>query len=499
MSEPIAESLHVLFPVDVALARLGVTFDEHPASPLGEWPQHLRWGADSACQVERMLLAGNLMGAAAVARTQLERWSENRAYSNRITRGEDVSLADHYTLVWHDESPPQDAGAIWSSLSEVLHGRGSMYDAVAWEASDGADAREVHRVEGPAALLQIAVQLSLRQVLICVATLLEKQFSQRELARAIRTLPLALPSEVTLSEAAASVWPLSFEHLTELGLRLSHIGDDYIRDILQLSRHQAPRDLPYSARSLEAFASRRARAATSARLAFDAERERLGDNFDPMVLQRREFAYIVINETAGLLGRWSSDGSSMAFAAGASALRAAYWLWLEDDDRSMVLARTVLEQAARLRTWRTRPDRAAIIESKGSRTRVRDWLAAAGWRRLHILNRALGEFAHASPRRARWSGAREVLMDIQSERSTNSHPELTVRGDTLDDVAFSFGMEVMAAAKVRYTVLSAALEEVLPPSEGEESKALVNDWLERCWQRRQRSFGSPDFEVPPDA
>lgn len=71
LADKLVETLHVLYPIDVALWRLGVRFDGHPADFTGEWPEHLRWATDSACQIQRLLLGCNAIGAAAVARTQL--------------------------------------------------------------------------------------------------------------------------------------------------------------------------------------------------------------------------------------------------------------------------------------------------------------------------------------------------------------------------------------------------------------------------------------------
>jgi hypothetical protein len=71
---------------------------------------------------------------------------------------------------------------------------------------------------------------------------------------------------------------------------------------------------------------------------------------------------------AAMLAVWLREGNTVplaadAFAVCASALRSALWLWLEDDDRAMGCLRCVIEQLARARTWRVKPERAAKIEA----------------------------------------------------------------------------------------------------------------------------------------
>jgi hypothetical protein len=283
------------------------------------------------------------------------------------------------------------------------------------------------------------------------------------------------------------------EYLKEFGPTLSLIEDAYLQDVRNLGSGKSPRDLNYSARSMEALMSRRSRAVATALLAFEQEEAVLGEAFDPHAIQRREFSYILINESAGLLGSWLENSVGDALLTAASALRAAFWLWLEDDDRAMALARTTLEQTARLRAWRLKPDKAAQIEARGEKTTPRDWLEAAGWRRLSILSRSLGEFAHAVPATARWSDAREALAQLQAERETEAPPIQTGRGSALDAVAFAFGHEVMEAARVYQPHVADGLASVLPYAEEDGASSEIEAWLQRCWSLRGFSLSQADF------
>jgi hypothetical protein len=102
------------------------------------------------------------------------------------------------------------------------------------------------------------------------------------------------------------------------------------------------------------------------------------------------------------------------FALASSALRSASWLWLEDNERSMGCLRVLIEHTARLRTLRTKPNTAAKLNARTTTT-PRDWIEACGWRRLRVLLRALGEYAHGADL-GHLDGAAEVLIAL------NPHP-----------------------------------------------------------------------------
>src|SRR5262249_52397480 len=152
------------------------------------------------------------------------------------------------------------------------------------------------------------------------------------------------------------------------------------------------------------FVWHRDAAVQAALRALEVERKELGTKFNLDSLRSRGVWYSLTSEVAGLVGAWTEGSASNAAGMISTSIRSAYWLWLEDDDRAMGVLRTTLEEAARLRTWRRRPDKARRLEAS-ERTTPRDWLGAAGWRRLDALNRALGELAHARAD-SRWHGAR---------------------------------------------------------------------------------------------
>jgi hypothetical protein len=244
---------------------------------------------------------------------------------------------------------------------------------------------------------------------------------------------------------------------------------------------------------------RRARAVASAKKAFELEAGQVGDAFDPESLRRREWNYVLIAESSALLSRWTEGSVSDALCVASEALRGAFWLWLEDDDRAMTLTRTVLEQTARARTWRIKPSNAVRVEGKGSRAGTRDWFEEAGWRRLSILNKSLSEFSHVNAN-SRWSGAREALADFQKPllREMPASPLQTGRGSALNTAAYLLGLEVRLWAESIAPEIARAIADYLPFGNEDAEESDVETWLNHAWTLRGRDFGVSDFQTSSD-
>jgi hypothetical protein len=102
----------------------------------------------------------------------------------------------------------------------------------------------------------------------------------------------------------------------------------------------------------------------------------------------------------------------------------------------MAVLRTVLEQTARMRVWRLKPTKAFKLETHST---PRDWLEAAGWKRLASLNSALGDFAHVTAR-SDWETARIVLTEIQDAPAPEEAP-FTARRSALELVTSLLAIE----------------------------------------------------------
>lgn len=370
-------------------------------------------------------------------------------------------------------------------------------EAVRWdvvELGNSGGASEYVDVAGP---VLDALSLALLQIRHCALSAADDSGFDARYLRLILALPLTLPSEIDLKFAGPLCWPLNFDHLEAYGPSLVLEGEEYAEAVKASSERQQTVAKQYSARAVDALLSRRSRAASFAIGGMRKEQELLGEDYDADYLKAREFAYILLYESLGVASKWGVGCSADALAASGGAFRAAYWLWLEDDDRSMALARTALEQIARARTWRLKPVRAKNLEGRGSRTSARDWLEAAGWRRLSAFNRSLGEFAHISAE-SKWSGARSVLVDLQAGSDLNDRvtPDATARGSALNRLGALMCSEVLATLQEVAPGSADGFVDLFPDFSDSGSDRANEDWLTHVWQFRSRSFGNSDFSPP---
>jgi hypothetical protein len=252
-----------------------------------------------------------------------------------------------------------------------------------------------------------------------------------------------------------------------------------------------------SVMALFAFLRRRQRAAADAEQAYRAEQRFLGDEYRPDTVTTRESLMAECAEMAALLAKWAASlNERAALLTAASALRSAFFLWLEDDDRSMAATRTVLECVARLRAHRVKPQRAMRVEAAGSSATPRDWFEAAGWRRLNLLTKSLGELSHFRME-ARWGGARDALVAIASRELAPEHPpELRARGLLVETSGFLLASEVIERLRLLSPELSKAYESLLEKVSGHKPGSNLEGWLGELWNMRDFDLGPPSFGGP---
>lgn len=537
--EPALESLARLPVLDAALRDLGTRPDRAPADYSGPWVDHLAWGVDSAVATVRLLLSGQVVGAAVVARNQLERWTNNLAYNVHAERTTGEGLPDFIARVWgitvegsdpaegreEPEALPDDAyeadlsdegaapdeeeldhahitfsdgtetcpGAAMAFLSDILHGREATA-AILWDARDLlAGAACPPRAGGSAVAVADVITLNLRRLQACVATA-AVDGGQPRLAALVASAPDRSPAGRGTPSLSTRV-PLLPGH----GLA-PHVVTDLRRqeqtyDAVTSGRRVKGRYLSDDKVIHLAVGAHRSRAAAHAQAALDAERTRLGVDFDPSSLWHRDYLYIVTGELAGVLSGWLDEREAAVSAAtAATALRSAYWLWLEDDDRAMAVLRVLLEHVARLRAFRLKPERAKRY-AQDLRTTPRDWLDCAGWKRLAALNSALGEMAHARVG-ARWAGARDLLTDLQPQ--PGEYPQATARGSALNVVVALFVQELLATTKELSTPLGEAVDRVFADLGADRAflDQLVARYLDHAWSLKGRPLGARTFSGP---
>ncbi|MFI1533916.1 hypothetical protein [Streptomyces anandii] len=530
---------------DVALRKMGVTRNRHPASYGDSWVDHLGWGADSAFVAARLLFSGQFAGAAAVLRSQFERWTENAAYNSGVHHEKGETAASFAARAWsschrgypsilkvHKEAIGYNFGstlddldfwedrrepvgfqgpdvligenykvypaALMEFMSELLHGRGRFTDVVRWESAGLLEGAPPFLAEA-SQLLSDVLMLNLRQVRLCLATLAEEQGSP-QLAAGLFSLP-----ELTYAGDEGPIYSSLFPLLPETGLssrcvaQLQAAAHNYER--VMKGGRPAGRLYRDNEMTLLYFYERRARAAHWAVKSLEEEKSHLKDGFNLEVLSSRSTMHVMAAEMSAAVANWlgnTPQGDAAALCS--SALRSAHWLWLEDDDRAMALLRVVLEQSARLRTWSSKPDKGAKLEASAAST-PKDWLNAAGLRRLQPLNRALGEFSHFHAK-IRLDGARDILVKIQKNGDSPNSLH-TARGHALDAMAALVMAESIRCVKSISPIVSGAFEEIAKEVFVEEGDADLQSSLENLLQRalllKDASLGDYSLRGPADA
>jgi hypothetical protein len=336
-----------------------------------------------------------------------------------------------------------------------------------------------------------AIDLALFQVRRCVLEAAKDSSALQRLA--LEAWPRSVAEPYRQLAVYPLLWPLGLdeiENIERLDLFEPHLTL-YKRDLEALRGGSRPSE-SLAQLVAQAFVERRSRATFWARAAFRQEKDAAQETFEPEVLLNRFFVIINLAEMAALVSSWQRmDEGASGLAVAASALRSALFLWLEDDNRAMTPVRTVLEMTARARSWRLKPDKASRLSSRNVPVLTRDWVEAAGWRRMGIFVRTLGELSHTSLR-SRWSGAIRVLIDLQQDEG-NPTPHLTARGSALGLVTLLLATEVIARLHDLSPVLAQAFQTlVTADADDKEVESILN----HIYERRDLDFGDADFTGP---
>lgn len=478
-------------PLGVATEDLGAHQGRFPGHRGRTWPEHLAWGLDSTASAVRLLLSLQPIGASVIARTQLERWSSNLSFNSGMKQGEGEDTVAWLTRLWsvadtHSHGLVPRVGGLFADLSELLHARGPLMPLV-WldiaDVTDGPSSEHALLMEG----ISEALTVSLSQVRNAIATAAHSS-GRSELARIIARFPLVMPVEGWLPEVDAFLFPLVPSNFQQPGIRatIGVVAGGRVRVAEKLRAGLRPEEPP-ELWPVFGFGEHRFRALATASHAYDNELKMFGEEIGsrrPIEVTATEA--VLAGEMAAMLAQWlrQSPDSTLpadAFAVCASGLRSAEWLWLEDDSRSMGCLRCVIEQIARARTWRLRPNRAARIEVNPKST-PRDWVEGAGWRRLSLLNRALGEFAHGATA-ANLGLARDALVALQHDSENNEMAKYTGLTHALTASIFIVAAECAAWLDHLNSPLGDAYRKVVridAPQADRAIEALMN----RAWEKR---------------
>lgn len=487
LQEKTLPALSSYLPLYYTARELGASEGRPPFYAGPSWPDQLVWGLDSVAAAVRLLLSLQPIGAAVIARTQLERWSVNLESNSKLDKDTDEDTAEWLDRLWSQPGSGLPSrivtGEIYRDLSEVLHGRGPLMSLV-W--LDIADITNEPSSEHHAAIAEVcdALLISVTRIRAGLSTEARRQCFPI-LADTADRIILEKPSESFIQNVEALLFPVIPELFSQTQGPVGAHATGFMTALRELGSDEEwtyPVELwpPLS------FGFQRFRALSFASLAFERERKFLGDRFDPAGISRLMTEAVLAGEMAGVLATWLRDDenhqhAAAALAVAASALRSSQWLWMEDDPRAMGSLRCVVEQIARARMWRTKPARATRLEAS-SRTSPRDWVEGAGWRRLTLMSKALGEFAHGRET-VSWSKAREALVAIQEDADTDTIAQHTGRTHALTALIFMLSNESTCWLDLLSPDLGKAFRQVSRIDDAAAGRAMEG-LLKRAWDVR---------------
>ncbi|MET8312017.1 hypothetical protein [Micromonospora sp. NPDC005173] len=475
-------------PLALAAEELGAHPGRAPIHSGPTWEDHLAWGLDSVAAAVRLMMSLQPVGASIIARTQLERWSSNLEFSSLIRQEPGETTVAWLNRLWSapvvwPDGVATPVGDLFADVSELLHGRGRLMPLVWLDIADVTDAPSSEHVRLLDTISDSLV-VSLSHIRTCLATVAEAR-GRGYRAQTINMVRLVSPARSWVPDLRAFLFPLVPDHFRGVEGPLGATATEHRRVVSALRAGQRP-DAPSELWPVLSFGAQRFRALILAEHAHRTEREALGDRFDEQGIQNHATEAVLAGEMAAVLAVWlrqdpAKRSAADAFAVCASGLRSAQWLWLEDDDRGMGCLRCVIEQVARARTWRVRPDRAARIEANPKST-PRDWVEGAGWKRLNLLNRALGEFAHGSTR-TNWNAARGALVALQANAEADEEAQYTGRTHALAAMIFIVSVECAAWVDSFSSQLGEAYRKVIRVDDAGADRA-IDALMNRAWEKR---------------
>jgi hypothetical protein len=159
--------------------------------------------------------------------------------------------------------------------------------------------------------------------------------------------------------------------------------------------------------------------------------------------------------------------------------------------------RVVLESIARIQTWAFKPAKAQKLEERGQRTKPGRWIDAAGWRRLHALNLALGELTHTRVD-SRWDGARDLLVALQPPDEDPRHAPHRGRAYAIECVASLAAKPALEIIGQLSPELKGYVYDLVSFTHlfNERMEKKLDAWLTRTWEQREFDFGPVILSQP---
>jgi hypothetical protein len=453
--------------LDAIFIRQGHQLNQHSPPHDSPWPTHLSWSFESTIAALRLMMAGQIVGAAIILRQQLGRWTLLLARADSVVRRRREPIESFIARAWTQramdmlglytfdvalndifddlDDHPRTTGAIDTDHEYVhIDGRTLCPAHVYHTLCELIDAQHTdQRVEcqvvrdldtetsptdtnGPSQILLDTLTLCMIQMRLATVTTyvfttdpdtmrgipLVSPLPERRPVQHPSELQLP-PSKPVTTRLTPALVPLVDDEFATFGA-VADLWPPYSEYHAALAdRYTAQRWTPQQLAELTFAAHRFSRLLVTANARTQGcknsdERLKLHQHLTPAS------PYLLTAEFAALCALWNQSRPQIAAAATqiSSTLLSGYWLWIEEDDRAMGILRCTLHQAARLRTWHIHPDAAHALQSR-SCTTPRRWITMAGWSKFRSLDRALFEFAHAN-RESRLDAA-EILNDHRSD------------------------------------------------------------------------------------
>lgn len=482
--------------VDAALASAGVPWKVRESHSYSEasWELHIQAETDQVADVLIQAHRGNWVGAIVRCRALLERWTRNVAHNQGITKNADETWVafcsrtwDIYTTTVADSS----MGIVWSVLSELLHGRpvALSNDSQSILISKMSPSQEEELRD----FLADVAAVSLFQIGVTAVELLSGDTRERYARLLIHGSPFikdmgaARAGMPDYQQALGPLLPSAYSAEEPAGTLVQWSTFYELQVTSESVRANLFEKQPSAYHAGPALCERLERRLARAHEAFQAERELLADDFDPQSLELEYLLWEAIEASSIQLGENQTHGAAWApLMCSLSALRSARFLWLEDDHLSLACLRTALEQLARARCHRLKPDTAARLESRGSATSPRDWIDKSGWGRFASLNRALGQFSHRQ-RLDDWEEGFDTLVELQG---TGKHPKHTARGNTLRRTYQLYASELTSQAELVSANYGSVYRDSFVGND-EDHDASVEDWLNHLLETGRRLKQNP--------
>ena len=364
LSSTALAALTPLFAMDQAMWDLGLRGGRHPCDYGRTWLAHLVWATDSSAIAARYLLCGQVVAASIVARSQLERWTQNVAANDELPKQAGESTADWIDRLMSsaanserivlrpssrlssETTSPSPAvpvsgvenerlGQDFVDMSELVHGRGPLLPYLYWEAQDLLDPQRKPNEPTLERLLR-PLRIALRRVRVGLATIASDRGFSR-LADRLECMADVQDDGLVMQNVQPMLFPLEPMALGSTGIEAA------TRALAQRYRARLQRrhvdDTPDEILPALAFGERRHRAMHYAREALAKEAELLGDEFDVEKITETMTEMVLAAECSASLATWVEGEYPTvvpdAFVTASSALRSMVWMWLEDDDRAM--------------------------------------------------------------------------------------------------------------------------------------------------------------------